>query len=323
MAVAESPVRLPLSRPRRAGRAGKKASVSMRESRGDRLFLVAVYVFLALVIVLIALPVIYIVAASFSSASAVLGGKVWLWPVHFTLTGYKAVFDYPEIWTAYRNSVIYSAATALLTVVLTVMMAFPLSRKDFYGRRLVIWALIFAFMFNGGIIPFYLVVQELGMVNTPFSLIVPTGLNVFWVILAKTYFQSNIPQELYDAAQVDGCGDFRFMLSIVVPVSKPILAVVALLAAVTQWNSYFYALIFLNSQTLYPLQLVLQQVLVLGNISPSGFSSLSPEQLQYFQDLETLLRYALVVVSCVPMLVLYPFAQKYFVKGVLVGSLKD
>jgi len=282
-----------------------------------------VYAFLVVVILVIAIPVVYIVAASFSSASAVLGGKVWLWPVGFTLTGYKAVFDYPEIWTAYLNSIIYALGSAALAVMLTVMMAYPLARRDFYGRRFFIWLLIFAFMFNGGIIPFYLVVQELGMVNTPFAMIFPTGLNVFWVILAKTYFQSSIPSELYNAAQVDGCGDIRFLTTIVLPISKPLLAVVGLLAAVTSWNSYFYALIFLNSQSLYPLQLVLQQLLVLGNISPSGFSSLSPEQLQYFQNLETLLKYSLVVVASVPMLVLYPFAQKHFTKGVLVGSLKD
>ena len=297
--------------------------VKMKEARGDRAFLFGVYAFLVVVILVIAIPVVYIVAASFSSASAVLGGKVWLWPVGFTLTGYKAVFDYPEIWTAYLNSIIYALGSAALAVMLTVMMAYPLARRDFYGRRFFIWLLIFAFMFNGGIIPFYLVVQELGMVNTPFAMIFPTGLNVFWVILAKTYFQSSIPSELYNAAQVDGCGDIRFLTTIVLPISKPLLAVVGLLAAVTSWNSYFYALIFLNSQSLYPLQLVLQQLLVLGNISPSGFSSLSPEQLQYFQNLETLLKYSLVVVASVPMLVLYPFAQKHFTKGVLVGSLKD
>lgn len=308
-----------LARPRTT----KPRTTKMKEPRGDRVFLFAVYAFLVVVILVIAIPVIYIVASSFSSATAVLGGKVWLWPVDPTLTGYKAVFDYPEIWTSYLNSLIYAAATAALTILLTVMMGYPISRRDFYGRRFFIWALLFAFMFNGGIIPFYLVVQQLGMVNTPFAMIFPTGLNVFWVILAKTYFQSSIPTELYDAAQMDGCGDIRFLISIVMPISKPILAVVGLLAAVTQWNSYFYALIFLNSQSLYPLQLVLQQILVLGNISPSGFSSLSPEQLQYFQNLETLLKYSLVVVASVPMLVLYPFAQKYFTKGVLVGSLKD
>jgi putative aldouronate transport system permease protein len=295
----------------------------MKESRGDRAFLLAIYAFLVVVILVILIPVLYIVAASFSSANAVIAGKVWLWPVHFSLAGYQAVFHYPEIWTAYLNSLIYAAASAVLSVALTVMMAFPLSRRDFYGRKLVVWLLIFAFLFSGGIIPFYLVVQQLGMVNTPFALIIPTGLNVFWVILAKTYFQTSIPSELYDAAQVDGCGDIRFLWSVVVPISKPILAVVGLLAAVTQWNSYFNALIFLNSQSLYPLQLVLQQLLVLGNITPSGFSSISPEQLAYFQNLATLLRYSLVVVASVPMLILYPFAQKYFVKGVLVGSLKE
>ena len=154
-------------------------------------------------------------------------------------------------------------------------------------------------------------------------MIFPTGLNVFWVILAKTYFQSSIRQSYTTRPKWTAAGDIRFLTTIVIPISKPLLAVVGLLAAVTRWNSYFYALIFLNSQSLYPLQLVLQQLLVLGNISPSGFSSLSPEQLQYFQNLETLLKYSLVVVASVPMLVLYPFAQKHFTKGVLVGSLKD
>jgi len=299
-----------------------RKSTRIRETRGDRIFLTFVYAFLGLVVFLIGYPLVYILASSFSSSNAVLSGKVWLWPVHPTLLAYRAVFRYPEIWHSYLNSLIYTVAGTVLTVVLTVMMAYPLSRRAFYGRRFFNWALIIAFMFNGGMIPFYLLVRDLGLLNTRLAIIIPSALNVFWVIIARTFFRRTIPEELSDAAQVDGCGDVRFLLSVVLPLSKPIIAVIALLAAVYQWNSYFNALIFLNDPNLYPLQLVLRQVLVQGNVSASAMA-LSPEQLQLFQAIQTLLKYSVIVVASVPMLLVYPLAQRYFVKGTFIGSLKE
>ncbi|MFD1678069.1 carbohydrate ABC transporter permease [Alicyclobacillus fodiniaquatilis] len=299
-----------------------KTSVAVRESTGDRIFLTAVYVFLSIILIIVAYPLVYVFSSSFSSASAVIAGKVWLWPVKPTLYGYQAVFRYPEVWTGYLNSLIYTVGATILSVALTIMMAYPLSKKDFYGRRFFVWALLFAMMFSGGLIPFYLLVKSLGLLNTRLSMIIPSALSVFSVIVAKTFFQSTISEDLYEAAELDGCSDIGFLLRIVLPLSKPIIAVLVLWSVVANWNSYFNALIFLNSQSLYPLQLVLREVLILNNVSMSSMT-LSPEQLKMFEDMKTLLQYSLIVVASVPVLFMYPLAQKYFVKGVMIGSVKE
>jgi putative aldouronate transport system permease protein len=294
----------------------------IRQSRGDRLFMACVYVFLAVFCLLILYPLWYVLICSFSSANDVLAGTVWFLPEHFTFFAYNAIFHYPAIWQSYINSVIYTLSTAALTIVLTMLMAYPLAQRRLPGRRIILWLLLVAFLFNGGLVPLYLVVKDIGILNTPLAVILPTALNIYWVIIARTFIRNTIPEELLEAAQMDGAGHARTFWEIVVPLSKPIIAVVGLVAAVAQWNSYFYALIFLNSPSLYPLQLVLREILVLNQISPGSFT-LNPQQLQLFQDIETLTKYALIVVSLVPILVFYPVAQRYFVKGLLIGSLKD
>lgn len=299
-----------------------RSTAAIRESRGDRLFLIGIYIFLSIVLIAIAYPLIFVVSSSFSSYEAVRAGQVWLWPVGFSLDGYRAVFDDPDVMTGYFNSAIYTFCGTLLSVTLTVMMAYPLSLKDFFGRRFFIWMLLFALIFNGGLIPYYLVVKSLGMIDTRWAMIVPGALGIFQVLLAKTFFQATIPTELYEAAQIDRCSDIGFMLRIVIPLSKPILAVLVLLYAVGQWNSYFNALIFLNSENLYPLQLILRSLLILGNQQGSA-QAVTPEQLQRFEAMSALLKYSLIVVASVPVLFLYPLAQKYFVKGVMLGSLKE
>ncbi|MCM3626729.1 carbohydrate ABC transporter permease [Paenibacillus glycanilyticus] len=297
---------------------------AIRESKQDRIFLFCVYAGLSLVLVMVLYPLIYIVSSSFSSAAAVQSGKVWLWPVDPTLDGYIGVFKYNAVWTGFANSIFYTVGGTVLSVALTIMMAYPLSRKEMAGRKIWIWAILFAMLFNGGLIPFYLVVKDLGMLDSPLALIVPTALNVFSIIIAKTFFQTSLPNEIYEAAQLDGCGDFKFMISIAIPLSRPILAVLVLWAAVGQWNSYFNALIFLNSQSLYPLQLVLRQILVENKIDYSGMSAtLDAQKLALMQNMETLLKYSLIVITTIPILVIYPFVQKHFVKGVMIGSVKE
>lgn len=299
---------------------------NIREARGDRAFLIGVYVFLAIIGLTVLYPLIYIVSASFSSASAINNGSVWLWPVHFTLDGYSGVFRYSTVLPGLLHSVVYTVLGTILTVVLTILMGYPLSRKDFTGRRVFMWALLFALMFNGGLIPTYLVVHALGMVNTIWSQIVPIAMNIFLVILTRSFFQSSIPNELYEAAEIDGCSDIGFLTRIVLPLSKPIIAVISLLTAVGIWNSYAQAMIYLNSPNLYPLTMVLRSILETANLSMSAFgftNGMTPQQMQYYQNMETLLQYSLIVVATVPMVLLYPFAQRYFVKGVMIGSLKD
>lgn len=293
----------------------------IRESLSDRIFLLFVYLMLSLILIAVAYPLVFIISSSFSSSSAVIGGKVWLWPVNPTLNGYEAVYNYPEILTGFLNSTLYTVLAVLITVSLTVLMAFPLSRPNLAGKGIWMYALLFAMIFNGGLIPFYLVVKDLHMINTIWSLLIPGGLNIFSVLVAKTFFQNGIPAELYDSAQVDGCNDFRFLGTIALPLSKPILAVLVLWAAVGQWNSYFSAMIFLNNPDLFPLQLILRKILILNNVEMTSMT-LSPELLLKFEDMKNLLKYALIVITSVPMLLLYPFAQKYFVQGAMIGSVK-
>ncbi len=294
----------------------------IRESAADRWFMVGLYIILSFILVIVAYPMIYILSSSFSSSQAVIGGKVWLWPVDPSLFGYEAVFQYSTVWTGYWNSIIYMLFGSLLSVALSIMFAYPLSLKTFYGRSIFIWALLFAMIFNGGLVPYYLVVKSLGLLDTRWAIILPPALNIFSAIIAKTFFQSTIPKELYEASELDGCSDIGFLLRIVLPLSKPIIAVLLLWSAVFQWNSYFNALIFLDTKHLFPLQLILREILVLDQASMSSMS-LTPEQLQRFEDMKTLLKYSVIIVSSVPMLMLYPLAQKYFVKGVMIGSVKE
>jgi len=293
-----------------------------KESRNDRIFLLFLYVALSILFAVFAFPLLYILSASFSSSEAVIGGKVWLWPVQPTLNGYIAVFVYPGIWKGYLNSGIYTVLATLLSVSLTIMFAYPLSRKTFYGRKLFISLLLFAMIFSGGLIPYYLVVKGLGMVDTIWSMIVPSSLNVFSILVAKTFFQSNVSDDLYEASQIDGCSDIRFLVRIIIPLSKPIIAVLVLWSAVSSWNSYFSALIFLSDSDLYPLQLILREILVLNNVQMNAMN-LTPELIARFQEMKNLMKYSLIIVTSIPVLLLYPFVQKYFVQGVMIGSVKE
>lgn len=293
---------------------------TIKESQGDRLFLLFIYVFLTAVLVIVLFPLIFIVSSSFSSPQAVVSGKVWLFPVDFTLEGYKAVFRNPQIVTGYTNSLYYAIVGTLVNVSLTVMLAYPLARKTFYGRHFIMVLLVITMMFDGGLIPFYLVVKKLHLLDTRWAMIVPGAMAVFQVIIARTFFQTTIPDELAEAAEIDGCSDFRFITSIVIPLSKPILAVLTLMYAVGHWNAYFDALIFLKSPDLFPLQIVLRNILILNTIDPTMMAKV--DQLMAQQGLKDLLKYSLIVVASAPVLIIYPFVQKHFVKGVMIGSLK-
>ncbi len=296
-----------------------RASV-IRESQGDRLFVIGIYTLLSAVLVIILLPLMYIVSSSFSSPQAVVSGRVWLFPVDFTLDGYTAVFRNPQIGTGYFNSVIYAVAGTTVNVVMTVMLAYPLARKTFYGRNVIMVLLIVTMIFEGGLIPYYLLVKNLHLLDTRWAMILPGALAVFQVIVARTFFQTTIPDELAEAAELDGCNDIRFILRIVLPLSKPIIAVMSLMYAVGHWNAYFDALIFLRSADLFPLQIVLRNILILNTIDPSMVSNVDILLAQ--QGLKDLLKYSLIVVASLPVLIIYPFVQKYFVKGVMIGSLK-
>ena len=291
----------------------------IRESLGDRFFMFCVYVFLFVILVIVLYPLIYVVSSSFSSPLAVSSGRVWLWPVDFSLRGYEVAFSNPQIITGYANSLYYTIFGTLISVTLTVLVAYPLSRRTLFGRSGIMIFIVFTMIFYGGLIPTYLVVKNLGMLNTRWALLIPQALAAWQVIIARTFFQVNIPEELAEAAELDGCSDLRFLWSVVLPLSKPILAVLVLMYAVGQWNAYFDALLYLKSADLYPLQLVLRSILILNTFT-SG--SMEASVMIERQQLADLLKYSLIVVGSLPVLLIYPFAQRYFVRGMLIGSVK-
>jgi putative aldouronate transport system permease protein len=291
----------------------------IRESFGDRLFLIGIYILLTIVLLAVLYPLVYIVSSSFSSPLAVSSGRVWLWPVDFSLRGYEVVLSNPQILTGYANSLFYTVFGTLISVALTVSLAYPLSRRTFYGRNVLMVFITFTFLFSAGLIPTYLVVKGLGMLNTRWAMLIPQAIAVWQVIIARTFFQATIPEELVEASELDGCSDLRFLWSVVLPLSKPIIAVLVLMYAIFQWNSYFDALIYLKSADLYPLQLILRGILIL-NTTTSG-SMEATAMLERLQ-LADLLKYALIVLASLPVLVIYPFVQRYFVKGMLIGSIK-
>lgn len=292
----------------------------IRESAGDRAFHVVNYVLLTLFLITILYPLLFIASASFSSPSAVISGKVWLWPVEPTLAGYRAVFQHHLIGTGFRNSLYYTVLGTAINVVLTIMAAYPLARRDFAGKNFIMFLFVFTTMFSGGLIPTYMLVKDLGMLNTTWSMVIPGALVVWNVIITRTYFQTTIPDEMLEAAQLDGCDDLRFVWKVVVPLSGPIIAVITLFYSMGHWNQFFNALIYLKSQRLFPLQLVLQEVLTQNEVDLSMIGDI--ENVAQRQGLRDLLKYSLIVVASVPLLILYPFIQKYLVKGIMIGSLK-
>ncbi|MHA7966558.1 carbohydrate ABC transporter permease [Paenibacillus sp. CAU 1782] len=290
------------------------------ESFGDRIFNLVILVFLWTALIVVAYPLLYIISASMSSAQAVVSGKVWLFPVDFTLDGYKAIWSNAQFITGFINSLIYLAAGTAINITLTVMAAFPLSRREMMGRNGIMAIFVFTMLFSGGLIPTYLLVKDLYLLDTRWAMLLPVALSVWNVIITRTYFQTTIPNELYEAAQIDGCNDFRFLLRIVLPLSAPILAVMVLYYGVGHWNSYFQALIYLKSQHLQPLQIVLRNILILNQMDQSMMQNF--EVLQRKQGIADIIKYAVIVVASVPMLLIYPFVQRYFVRGVMIGAIK-
>jgi ABC-type glycerol-3-phosphate transport system permease component len=291
-----------------------------RLSKSDRLFLFFIDAFLALALLLVLLPVAHIVAASFSAPEAVATGRVTLYPIEFSLKGYATVFKDPTILSGFYNTFFYTICGTAINIFMTVIAAYALSRKNLFGRGVIMFMFTLTMVFDGGLIPSYLLNASLGLVNTRWALLLPGAINVYNLIIARTFFQTNVPEELFEAAAIDGCGHFRFLASVALPLSKPILAVLTLYYAVAHWNSYFSALIYLSDRSLFPLQIVLREILVLNTIDPSVVfdPALAAEQL----GMSELLKYSLIIVSSVPFMVAYPFVSKHFVKGALVGAVK-
>lgn len=286
----------------------------------DKAFLVVVILVLTLFFITVLYPCIFVVSASFSSGTAVQSGRVVLFPVDPTLEGYKTVLNTPTVWVGYRNSIFYTVVGTLINLALTMTAAYCLSRKDLPGCNFIMLAFTFTMFFSGGIIPMYIQVRNLKLLNTMWSLILPGAISMYNLIVARTFIVSSIPGELLEASQIDGCSDVRYYLSIVLPLSGAIIAVEALFYAVGHWNAYFNAMIYLSKRSLYPLTLYLREILMASNIDPSTVTD--PELQARLIDMVGIIKYALIVVAVVPVLLFYPFVQKYFVKGVMIGSVK-
>lgn len=288
--------------------------------REDRIMYTVVTVLVALFVLIIAYPIIYVISSSFSSGSAVSSGKVILWPVEFSLTGYKIVFSYKTVWVGYRNTIFYTLAGTAIDMILTTMAAYPLSRKNFQGRGIYMTFFLITMFFSGGLIPTYLLWVNLKLVNTRWILILNAALSVYNMIIMRTFFQNSIPYELLEAAKIDGITDIGYLFKVVIPLSKAVFAVITLYYAVGHWNSYFGAMIYLRDRELYPLQLVLRDILNASRIDLTEIDD--AEVLKEMKGAADLIKYALIVVSTVPVMIAYPFVQRFFEKGVMIGSVK-
>ena len=297
-----------------------KAKSLKVQTRGDKFFYAAKDLILLFAFLVVIYPLVFVVSSSFSSGRAVSTGMVVLWPVEFSLEGYKTVFDYPLIVSGFQNSFFYMIAGTMINLFVTVLAAYPLSRQKMLGRGFIMFLFTFTMIFSGGLIPTYILMQRLHIVNTRWVMLLPGAVGVFNLIVCRTYFQNNIPEELFESASMDGCNHIRFLVSVVIPLSKPILAVLTLYYAVGHWNSYFSAFIYLSSRELFPLQIILREILVLNIIDTSTVFDPELEAVRY--GLADLLKYALIVVSTVPFMVAYPFVAKHFVKGALSGAIK-
>jgi len=293
---------------------------AIRLSRGDRLFYIISGALLTLLFLSVLYPIVFVVSASFSSGSAVSAGKVVLWPVDLSVEGFKAVFRNNRILGGYINTIKYTVLGTLINVAVCMMCAYPMSRRDLPGRHILMFVFTFTMYFGGGMIPSYILMDDLGILDTLWVMVLPGALSVYNMILARTFIQSSIPNDLLEASILDGCGDLRYFISIVLPLSKAIIAVVAMYSAVGHWNTYFNAMLYLDSTDKMPLQIILREILLSNQFDPSMM--MDPELMEARANLADVLKYALILVSTVPILCVYPFVQKYFIQGVMIGSLK-
>ncbi|MEK5059014.1 sugar ABC transporter permease [Paenibacillus sp. FSL H7-0326] len=292
----------------------------MAESRGDRYVMTAIYILLGLVSFIVLYPIYFVLIASISSPEEVMLGKVWLWPKSLSLVGYERIFENNELMKGYLNTILYTVIGTALNVVMTIAAAYPLSRQDFKGRNAFTVLIVFTMFFSGGMIPTYLLIKDLGLLDTFWVMILPTAVSVWNILIMRTFFQSSIPKELQEAAFLDGCSNLKLLVRIILPLSGPVLAVMVLFYAVGHWNSYFNALIYLSDRDKYPLQLFLREILIqdqMQNMVDLGSDTYSKS----LMEVEAI-KYAAVMVTNLPMLILYPFLQKYFIKGVMIGAIK-
>lgn len=295
-----------------------------KKLKSNKLFDVTNIVLLTIIVLLCAYPLWFIIIASISNPDLVNTGKVWLWPRDISFTGYKNLFNDPRIMRGYFNTILYTAGGTILNLFVTLPAAYALSRKDFVGRKFFNIMFLVTMFFSGGLIPTFLTVKSLGLYNNPWVMVILGATSMTNIIITRTFFQTNIPDELQEAARIDGCGNFRMFCQIVLPISTAIIAVMALFFAVTHWNGYFTAMIYIRDEEWKPLQIIMREILLQSQFNAEMLqqggdtAGMVQEELRAAEQI----RYALIVVASVPVMLLYPFIQKYFVKGVTVGAVK-
>lgn len=300
---------------------GKK---KIKRCKEDVIFDSITFILLTLILVITAYPLYWVIISSISSPAAVSGGEVLWRPVGFTLKGYAEVFKNNEVMRGFANSIVYTVFGVLVNLVVTLPTAYALSRSSFSGKKPITVFYMVTMFFSGGLIPTYLVIKGLNMLNTMWALILPGSMSVYNMIVARTFFQSNISEELYEAAELDGCTQGRFFFQIALPLSKAIVAILVLYYGVGHWNAYFSGLVYISDKAKYPLQLVLRNILITNQtaLSQTATTAAARLALREKQQLIDVMKYSLIIISSIPVLVIYPFIQKYFVKGVMIGSVK-
>lgn len=298
-------------------------NVLKAKSRGmsDRTFDVINNIMVFVITLIVIYPFVFVVSASISDPAAVSTGKMWLWPVGLNFDGYRRVFNNSNIWLGYRNTIMYTTLGTFLHLVVLLPISYALSRRNIVGKRLIQWFILFTMMFSGGMIPLYMVVRNLKMLNTVWSVVIPGLVGSWSILVTRSFFETNVPEELVEVARIDGASDFTIFGKIALPLAKPIIAVMALFHGVSLWNQYFKALIYLSDRKMYPLQLFLREILVISQSMDEAGGAVET----LIQQVKTaaLVKYAVIIVSSLPLLVIYPFIQKYFVQGTLVGSIKE
>lgn len=301
---------------------GSSAKPHMKTSGSDRRFYWTVEILVALLALIVLYPLVLTLSSSFSSGKAVTTGRVFLFPVEFTLKGYEEVFKYQKVWIGYKNTFLYTFGGTFINVCMTLICAYPLSRREFPDQKFFTFLFTFSMLFSCGLIPTYLVMRDLGLINSRWALMLPGAIGVTQMIVTRTFIHSTIPESLVEATQIDGCSFTHFFFRFILPLSKAVIAVISLQYAIAHWNAYFNAFIYLSDYKKYPLQVFLRDILIMNEVAENATGT-EADMLAERQGMADVLKYALIVVSTAPILCIYPFVQKYFVQGVLIGSLKE
>lgn len=295
----------------------------MRMTKGDVVFTICNYIFITLAVVITLYPLVYVLSASISEPTKVNSGEMWLWPVDITFAGYRRVFNNPDIWSGYANTIFYTVFGTFINLVLTIPCAYALAKKHLPFKKGISFIVLFTMFFSGGLIPLYMLVDTLHLLDTVWAVVLPTAASAYNIIISRTFMETTIPEGLEEAAEIDGCDPFRTFFKIILPLSAPIIAVMALFYGVGHWNSYFNEMIFLTDRSKLPLQVILREIIVVTQINTSGqTTNMEAQTAAEMQQLAGIIKYAVMIVSSLPIIIVYPFLQRFFVKGVMIGSIK-